>query len=343
MASIGHIVVGMAAARVQEPARVPAWTSMVLWSAISLLPDADVIGFTLGVRYADQWGHRGATHSLVASIAAGILIGLAARFFRQPAVRTAIIATVVLVSHAVLDTMTDGGLGCALFWPFDLTRYFAPWRPIPVAPIGLGFLSPGGASIALIELVLFSPLLLFAVGRLWAPKTRIITGSLLAVWLASVWLITSTDRVREAAVGFVVREDTAYTTAFSDTAFGTVTRGQSKSDVSRLLGTPFGQTWVYTPKGQPFQSAETMSAAALPDECLAMRFVAGVLVTARHAAACERLGIRRGVSIREVERLLDTPQESCWQYTWSPGDRRHRIRMICFVNSSVESVVRRWN
>ena len=24
--------------------------------------------------------------------------------------------------------------GCAFFWPFDLTRYFLPWRPIPVAP-----------------------------------------------------------------------------------------------------------------------------------------------------------------------------------------------------------------
>ena len=42
--------------------------------------------------------------------------------------------------------MIDGGLGCALFWPFDLTRYFAPWRPIPVAPIGMDFFSPHGAT-----------------------------------------------------------------------------------------------------------------------------------------------------------------------------------------------------
>ena len=343
MASIGHIVVGMAAARVQESARVPAWPSMVFWSAVSLLPDADVIGFGFGIRYADEWGHRGATHSLVASIAAGILIGLAARLFKQPAVRTGIIATAVLASHAVLDTMTDGGLGCALFWPFDLTRYFAPWRPIPVAPIGLGFFSPGGAVIALIELVLFSPLLLFALGRLWAQTTRVTAGSLLVVWLVFVWLITSTDPIREALVGIAVREDTAYASGYSDAAFSTVTRGQSKGDVSRLLGTPHGQTWVYTPKGQPFQAAEDVSAAALPDECLAMRFEAGVVVTAMHAAACERLGIRRGVSASAVERLLSAPHESCWQYTWSPGDRRHRIRMICFVGSRVELVVRRWN
>jgi hypothetical protein len=35
-------------------------------------------------------------------------------------------ATLVAASHAGLDTLTGSGLGCALFWPFDLTRYFAP-------------------------------------------------------------------------------------------------------------------------------------------------------------------------------------------------------------------------
>jgi inner membrane protein len=106
---------------------------MATWSALSLLPDVDVIGFALGVQYGDEWGHRGATHSLTFSIALGLAIGLAARWLNRSAVRTALAATAVLASHALLDTMTDGGLGCALLWPFDLTRYFAPWRPIPVA------------------------------------------------------------------------------------------------------------------------------------------------------------------------------------------------------------------
>jgi inner membrane protein len=69
---------------------------------------------------------------------------------------------VVLATHPLLDTLTDGGLGCALFWPFDLTRYFAPWRPIQVAPIGLAFLSPYGAIVAMSEIVLFLPLFVFA-------------------------------------------------------------------------------------------------------------------------------------------------------------------------------------
>ena len=40
-------------------------------------------------------------------------------------------------SHGFLDAMTDGGLGIAFFSPFDNDRYFLPWRPIHVAPIGI--------------------------------------------------------------------------------------------------------------------------------------------------------------------------------------------------------------
>jgi inner membrane protein len=164
MASIGHIAVGLAAARVytgrMTPER-PSGHAMLFWSALSMLPDADVVGFSLGVGYADEWGHRGATHSLVFAAAAGIVTGLLAPRFRAPALRTFIAATLVVASHGLLDTLTDGGLGCALFWPFDETRYFAPWRPIPVAPIGLGYLSARGVSVALTELIIFAPLIWF--------------------------------------------------------------------------------------------------------------------------------------------------------------------------------------
>jgi inner membrane protein len=68
----------------------------------------------------------------------------------------------VLASHALLDTLTNGGLGCALFWPFDLTRYFAPWTPIPVSPIGLRYFSSYGMFVAGSEAVLFAPVVWFA-------------------------------------------------------------------------------------------------------------------------------------------------------------------------------------
>jgi inner membrane protein len=164
MASIGHLAVGVAAARVyrreQPPRRAPL-ASLLFWSALSFLPDADVIGFQFDVRYGDEWGHRGASHSLVFAIAVGAAVGALAPLFKRPALRTAVTAILVIASHPLLDTLTNGGLGIALFWPFDLTRYFAPWTPIPVSPIGLGFLSPYGMFVALVELVLFSPLFWF--------------------------------------------------------------------------------------------------------------------------------------------------------------------------------------
>src|SRR3954470_24942868 len=135
MASVGHIAVGLGAARASQGEGTPRWPALLFWSALSLLPDIDVVGFLRGVPYGAPWGHRGATHSLTLAIAGGVLTGIAGRAFNRPILRTAVVATVVLASHGLLDTMTDGGLGAALLWPFSLVRYFAPWRPIPVAPV----------------------------------------------------------------------------------------------------------------------------------------------------------------------------------------------------------------
>jgi inner membrane protein len=172
MASIGHVLVGAAASKAYRTGQRTIWSPVaagVLWSALSLLPDVDVIGFRLGVRYADPWGHRGATHSFAFAIAVAAIVWLVARAARLPAWRTALVAVAVVASHALLDTMTDGGLGCALLWPFSNERFFAPWRPIPVAPIGPAFLSPRGLRIAVTEVVLMAPFLIYA---LWPRRRR---------------------------------------------------------------------------------------------------------------------------------------------------------------------------
>src|SRR5262245_32983238 len=83
MASLGHIAVGMAASRIYragQPASGSPVASAAAWSALSMLPDADTIGFAFGVRYADAWGHRGATHSLAFSLALGVVIGSVAHW-----------------------------------------------------------------------------------------------------------------------------------------------------------------------------------------------------------------------------------------------------------------------
>ena len=117
-----------------------------------MLPDADVIGFAFGVRYADLLGHRGLSHSFVF---AAVVAGLVATTFearRRQWLWLAAYFAAVTASHPLLDALTDGGLGVALFAPFSNERYFFPWRPIAVSPIGAGFFSARGGRVLLSEL-----------------------------------------------------------------------------------------------------------------------------------------------------------------------------------------------
>jgi inner membrane protein len=160
MPSIGHIAVGAAAGRALGSARPVA--AMTLFAAVSMLPDADGIAFPLGIPYSAPFGHRGASHSLAAAVVAGALAGFLGRHLGLSRTRTAGWAAAVAASHGLLDTLTDGGLGIALLWPFSNRRFFAPWRPIPVAPIGLGMLSARGAYVLAVETLMFLPFFLYA-------------------------------------------------------------------------------------------------------------------------------------------------------------------------------------
>ncbi len=117
------------------------------------LPDLDVLGFPLGIPYAHAWGHRGATHSAILAL----LMGWAAlRLLDPPAARRRLAGFFVLaaLSHGLLDMATSGGLGIALAWPFSKARWFWPWRPIRVSPIGVGpFLSARGLRVLASEAV----------------------------------------------------------------------------------------------------------------------------------------------------------------------------------------------
>ena len=67
MASIGHVAVGMALGRAERGGQSLGRLlgGMALFSALAMLPDADVVAFKLGIPYGATWGHRGASHSLV--------------------------------------------------------------------------------------------------------------------------------------------------------------------------------------------------------------------------------------------------------------------------------------
>jgi inner membrane protein len=80
---------------------------------------------------------------------------------------------VATASHGLLDAMTDGGLGVAFFSPFDNHRYFLPWRPIHVSPIGVGrFFSERGLAVLQTELLwIWLPAALLAVSA-WLLRRR---------------------------------------------------------------------------------------------------------------------------------------------------------------------------
>ena len=141
----------------------------VLAAACAVLPDADVFGFAFGVRYGHMLGHRGLSHSLPFALLTGAAV--ATLFFRAGAFsrewwRLAAFFSAATASHGLLDALTDGGLGVAFFAPFDDARYFFPWRPVMVSPIGLGFFSSYGLTVIRSELV-----------WVWLPSALLFVGA----------------------------------------------------------------------------------------------------------------------------------------------------------------------
>ena len=115
-------------------------------AVLSILPDIDVAAFALGIPYEATFGHRGFTHSILFAVLAAI-VASAGRFRVFP------FLFLCAISHPLLDAMTTGGLGIAFFSPFSNERYFLPWRPIRVSPIGPGFFSARGLATLVSELV----------------------------------------------------------------------------------------------------------------------------------------------------------------------------------------------
>lgn len=128
------------------------------WSVIcSIVPDIDVLGFRFGIQYGDLLGHRGLTHSLFfAFVLALIVVTISFKDIAQFSKKLSLFLYffILTASHGFLDALTNGGLGIAFFSPFITDRYFLPWRPLKVSPIGLDtFLHNGGTQVILSELL----------------------------------------------------------------------------------------------------------------------------------------------------------------------------------------------
>lgn len=127
---------------------------LMLAMICSILPDIDVIAFYLGIPYASPWGHRGFTHSIVFAAFLGLILTPFYRYLNSTPRLVFYFCFGCCVSHGMLDALTNGGLGIAFFWPFSDERYFFPFRPVQVSPIGINsFFSEWGIRVLVSESV----------------------------------------------------------------------------------------------------------------------------------------------------------------------------------------------
>ncbi len=155
---ITHAVFGASLSTLAPPS-IPRARCAAALAIASVFPDADVLAFSLGIPYEHYLGHRGISHSLSFAFASSLAIGLTE--FRRVAItrlqRLWLISLffVSMASHGLLDSLTNGGLGIGLLLPFHEGRFFSPWRPLEVSPIGVqGFLSGNVSAVLASEVVI---------------------------------------------------------------------------------------------------------------------------------------------------------------------------------------------
>jgi len=140
-------------------------------AVLSVLPDADVLGFRFGIPYGAPLGHRGLTHSIAfAALLAALAVGVLWLTSRGSHPRAPILVYLFLcaASHGLLDGMTDGGLGVAYLAPFSNARCFLPWRPVQVSPLSVSGFFTGPASGILKSEILW----------IWLPSAAVAAGAI---------------------------------------------------------------------------------------------------------------------------------------------------------------------
>ena len=154
------------------PTRIPRRLLLAGMFA-AIVPDMDVIAFKLGIEYANQLGHRGASHSPAFALALGGLAALLASWLRTRAWVAWAFVSLACASHPLLDMCTTGGLGVALWWPFSDQRLFFPAQFIKVSPLTLErLLGPAGIAVIKSEIMwVWLPCLAFMLAA-WDMRTR---------------------------------------------------------------------------------------------------------------------------------------------------------------------------
>ena len=176
-----HALVGGALTQV-APRDLPWWKVLLALVVVAIVPDLDVIAFSLGIPYAHPLGHRGFSHSL---LFAGVLSALVCLvlFYGQSRFTKRWwwlfgIMFLAAASHGLLDTATDAGKGIGLLIPFTEKRFFFTFRPRRTATINpLTFFQGRSLAILWSEVVwvwlpLFFISIVYQIGRYLRSKGR---------------------------------------------------------------------------------------------------------------------------------------------------------------------------
>jgi inner membrane protein len=145
---------------------------------LAVIPDLDVITFSLNVGSYGMLSHRGLSHSLFfAALASFLVFAAVTRAYPEVKSKTLwLYFFLCCAMHGVLDGLTNGGWGVAFFAPLDSARYFLPIQPVLVSPISLeGILTDYGKAVISNEIrwVWIPFIFLSIIGYAW--RVRILT------------------------------------------------------------------------------------------------------------------------------------------------------------------------
>ncbi|MDX1956998.1 MAG: metal-dependent hydrolase [Leptospiraceae bacterium] len=137
--------------------------AILLGCFLSILPDLDVIAFHFGIPYKSIFGHRGFTHSIFFGLSISLIIVSLYKIKLGSKLTLFLFFFISILSHGLLDALTNGGEGVGFFIPFQENRYFFSYRPIQVSPIGIkNFFTLRGLNVFISELqIIWIPVFLF--------------------------------------------------------------------------------------------------------------------------------------------------------------------------------------
>ena len=155
--AFGHALTAIAIGKTRSK-KESALKFLFLCCFCAVIPDADVLAFQFGIPYDHFLGHRGFFHSFFFSAWLAIIIVLIfyrkVKLYERKGMFLLLLFFLCGSSHAILDMLTDGGRGVAIFSPFNNNRYFFPIRPIKVSPLSAGkFFSEYGLEVILSEMI----------------------------------------------------------------------------------------------------------------------------------------------------------------------------------------------